>query len=142
MLEAIVKCFEDNYDDIMLGKLEDEIIDISDAKDIRKAYKKLQYRVFDDKSILKKEIAGWEAIYGLLEIFVKASRSDSFQASGNNLEARLYKTISSSHKKVFEDIENYSNSEYKKLQLIVDFISGMTDTYAITLFQELKGIKI
>ena len=142
MLEAIVKSFEDNYDDIMQGKLEDEIIDISDAKDIRKAYKKLQYKVFDDKSILKKEIAGWEAIYGLLDIFVKASRSDSFQANGNNLEARMYKIISSSHRKVYEDIEKYSNSEYKKLQLIVDFISGMTDTYAITLFQELKGIKI
>ena len=142
MLEAIVKCFEDNYDDIMQGKLEDEIIDISEAKDIRKAYKKLQYKVFDDKSILKKEIAGWEAIYGLLNIFVKATRNDSFKANGNNLEARLYKIISSSHKKVFEEIESYSNSEYKKLQLIVDFISGMTDTYAITLFQELKGIKI
>tara|TARA_R110000751_G_scaffold126574_4_gene228511 strand:+ start:15846 stop:17213 length:1368 start_codon:yes stop_codon:yes gene_type:complete len=142
MLESIVKCFEDNYDDIMQGKLENEIIDISEAKDIRQAYKKLQYKVFDDKSILKKEIAGWEAIYGLLDIFVKASRSDSFQANGNNLEARLYKIISSSHKKVYEDIENYSNAEYKKLQLIVDFISGMTDTYAIRLFQELKGIKI
>ncbi|WP_299765480.1 dGTP triphosphohydrolase [uncultured Dokdonia sp.] len=142
MIEGIVKCFKDNYDDIMQGKLEDEIIDISEAKDIRRAYKKLQYKVFDDKSILKKEIAGWEAIYGLLDIFVKASRSDSFQANGNNLEARLYKIISSSHKKVYEDIENYSNTEYKKLQLIVDFISGMTDTYAIRLFQELKGIKI
>ena len=142
MIENIVKSFKENYDDIMVGKLENEIINISDAKDIRTAYKKLQYKVFDNKSILKKEIAGWEAIYGLLEIFVKASRSDSFKAGGNNLEARLYKIISSSHKKVYEDIENYSSSEYKKLQLIVDFISGMTDTYAITLFQELKGIKI
>ena len=118
MLESIVKCFGDNYEDIMQGKLENEIIDISEAKDIRKAYKNLQYKVFDDKSILKKEIAGWEAIYGLLEIFVKASRSDSFKSNGNNLEARLYKIISSSHKKVFEEIEKYSNSEYKKLQLI------------------------
>ncbi|NDV45232.1 hypothetical protein GTK07_18055 [Muricauda sp. 40Bstr401] len=109
---------------------------------IRKAYKKLQYIVFDDKSILKKEIAGWEAIYGLLEIFVKASKSDSFIASGNNLESRLYKIISTSHRKVFEDIEKYKNDEYKTLQLIVDFISGMTDRYAIRLFQELKGIKI
>ena len=45
-------------------------------------------------------------------------------------------------RKVFEDIEKYSNDEYKTLQLIVDFISGMTDRYAIRLFQELKGIKI
>ncbi|WP_051080722.1 hypothetical protein [Psychroflexus tropicus] len=142
MLESIVKSFEENYEIIMEGKLEDEIIDISDANDIRKAYKNLQYIVFDDKSILKKEIAGWEAIYGLLEIFVTASQSESFKSAGNNLEARLYKIISTSHRKVYEDVEKYSNSEYKKLQLIVDFVSGMTDRYAIRLFQQLKGIKI
>jgi dGTPase len=142
MIGSIVKSFEEHYDDIMQGKLENEIIDISAAKDIRKAYKNLQYIVFDDKSILKKEIAGWEAIYGLLDIFVEASKSKSFIVTGNNLESRLYKIISTSHRKVFEDIEKYSNDEYKTLQLIVDFISGMTDRYAIRLFQELKGIKI
>ncbi|SFC66067.1 dGTPase [Flagellimonas taeanensis] len=142
MIESIVKSFEENYEEIMEGKLENEVIDISDAKDIRIAYKNLQYKVFDDKSILKKEIAGWEAIYGLLEIFVSASQSESFQSAGNNLESRLYKIISTSHRKVYEDVEKYPNSEYKKLQLIVDFVSGMTDRYAIRLFQQLKGIKI
>ncbi|MGI9526908.1 MAG: dGTP triphosphohydrolase [Weeksellaceae bacterium] len=142
MIENIVKSFDENYDEIMEGTLEDEIIDISGAKDIREAYKSLQRIVFDDKTILKKEIAGWEAIYGLLEIFVHASQSESFKSSGNNLEARIYKIISTNHRKVYEEIENYPNSEYKKLQLIVDFISGMTDRYAIRLFQQLKGIKI
>ncbi|WP_374117533.1 hypothetical protein, partial [uncultured Chryseobacterium sp.] len=33
-------------------------------------------------------------------------------------------------------------NEYKKFQLVVDFVSGMTDSYAINLFQELKGIKL
>lgn len=142
MIDGIVKSFNDEYENIMEGKLENEIIDISSAKDIRKAYKNLQYIIFDDRSILKKEVAGWEAIYGLLEIFVEASKSKLFNPTGNNRESRLYKIISSSHKKVFEDVEAYPNDEYKKLQLIVDFISGMTDRYAIRLFQELKGIKI
>ena len=52
----------------MNGRLESEIIDVSEASDIRNAYKKLQIKVFDDKNIVKKEIAGWEAIYGLLKI--------------------------------------------------------------------------
>lgn len=142
MIENIIKSFEEKYDKIMTGCLEDEIIDVSDATDIRKAYKKLQYIVFDDKNIVKKEIAGWEAIYGLLKIFVKASHSKAFKAEGNTYESRLYKMISLSHRSVFEKIEKYENPQYKKLQLIVDFISGMTDTYAINLYQELKGIKL
>jgi dGTPase len=142
MIENIIKSFEDKYNEIMTGTLEHEIIDISDAADIRRAYKKLQYIVFDDKNIVKKEIAGWEAIYGLLTIFVKASHSKDFRAEGNTYESRLYKMISLSHRTVYEEIEKYENPQYKRLQLIVDFISGMTDTYAITLYQELKGIKL
>jgi deoxyguanosinetriphosphate triphosphohydrolase, putative len=142
MIQEVINSFKENYEDIMNGDLQNEIIDISKAKDIRSSYKKLQGLVFNDKSILKKEIAGWEAIYGLLNIFIKASKSGNFKAEGNNYEARLYNIISSSHRKVYESIEKYSNQEYKKLQLIVDFISGMTDSYAINLYQELKGIKL
>lgn len=142
MIEEIINSFVDKYDEIMNGELEEEIIEISKASDIRKAYKKLQYKVFDDKNIVKKEIAGWEAIYGLLKIFTKASQSPNFKSEGNTYESRLYKMISSSHRIVFEEIETYKNEEYKKLQLIVDFISGMTDSYAINLYQELKGIKL
>ena len=142
MIQEVINAFKDNYEEIMTGDLQNEIIDVSNAKDIRQSYKKLQGIVFDDKSIVKKEIAGWEAIYGLLNIFVKASKSDKFKSGGNNYESRLYKIISSSHRKVYETIEKYPNQEYKKLQLIVDFISGMTDSYAINLFQELKGIKL
>lgn len=142
MIEGIVEEFENSYEKIMTGTFENEIIDASKAADIRKAYKKLQYIVFDDKSILKKEIAGWEAIYGLLEIFVEAAKSTAFTEGENNRESRLFKIISSSHRKVFKEFEHYKNDEYKKLQLIVDFVTGMTDSYAISLFQELKGIKI
>jgi dGTPase len=78
MISSIIETFEKNYDLIMNGDLEKEIIDASDAEDIRAAYKQLQYIVFDDKNIVKKEIAGWEAIYGLLKILVKASQSPNF----------------------------------------------------------------
>lgn len=142
MISNIIETFKDKYDLIMTGNLESEIIDVSDAADIRAAYKKLQYKVFDDKNIVKKEIAGWEAIYGLLKIMVKASRSSRFKAEGNTYEARIYKLISSSHRFVYEKVEDYENEEYKKLQMIIDFVTGMTDTYAINLYQELKGIKL
>lgn len=142
MIKNIILAFEKFYDQIMIGNLEDEIINISEASDIRKAYKVLQYLVFDDKNILKKEIAGWEAIYGLLKIMVKASTSENFKTEGNTYESRIYKLISSSHRFVYEKVENYDNDEYKKLQMIIDFITGMTDTYAINLYQELKGIKL
>lgn len=142
MIEGVVNAFDVYYEKIMNGILEKEIIDVSNAADVRKAYKKLQSRVFSDKSIIKKEIAGWEAIYGLLKIFCEEAKSPNFTISGNTRENRFYSIIASSHRKVFEEIEQYKNEEYKKLQLVVDFITGMTDSYAISLYQELSGIKV
>lgn len=143
MISSTIETFISNYDIIMRGELEDELIMISSAKDVRTAYKKIQSQIFMYKSILKKEIAGREAITGLLKIFVNAALSDNFRADGGNtLECRLYNLISASYRVVNEKYEHYTNTLYCKLRLVVDFIAGMTDSYAIDLYQELMGIKL
>ena len=142
MIEAVLDTFKDKYDLIMNGELEDEIIMMSTAKDIRQAYKKLTVIIFNSKTILKKELAGWEAIKGLSDIFVSAAESPNFKSSGNCYESRLYNIISLNYRTIYERYPAYENNAYCRLRLIVDFISGMTDRHAITLFQELKGIKL
>jgi dGTPase len=144
MIKEIISSFQENYDLIMGGNLEKEIIEISKASDIRKAFKELQYIVFDNKKIMQAELAGWEAIYGLLGIFIPAILNEKFNPSENSRESRLYKNISSSYRYYYENFSTkyHSNDIYNRIQLVVDFISGMTDSYAISLFQKLKGIKI
>lgn len=142
MIEAIIETFEEKYELIMAGELEDEIIKISKAKDIRLAYKKLTNKIFKSKTILKKELAGWEAIHGLLEIFVCAAESPEFKSDGNNYYSRLYNIISPNYRLIYEKYSKYNCDFYNRLRLVVDFISGMTDRHAIALYQELKGIKL
>lgn len=142
MISAIIDCFRDNYSDIMEGKFEHELLEKSQASDIRGAFKELQSIIFSSKSVLKKELAGWEAVNGLLEIFVKASSSENFKSGGNTYESRLYNIISTNYRRIYESKETYKNEKYKRIQLVVDFISGMTDRFAIDLYQELKGIKL
>ncbi len=142
MISAIIDSFKTNYSSIMEGKLEDELLEVSSASDIRKSFKKLQGIIFSSKSVLKKELAGWEAVYGLLDIFVRASNKDSFKSEGNTYDSRLYNIISTNYRKIYESLEKYPNEKYKRIQLVVDYISGMTDRFAIDLYQELKGIKL
>lgn len=141
MIEGVIDCFKENYQLIMNGEFEFELLEKSKYWDIRKAYKELQYIVFDNKKIIQTELAGGEIINGLLEIFVNGSESPDFKKSGNTKSARLYKTISSNYRFMYENF-GYSNKEYNRLQLIVDFISGMTDSYALNLFRKLKGIRL
>lgn len=145
MIEAAINEFLNNHDDILDGKYSKELISNSSAKNIRAAYKQLGYLVFAQKKIVQAELAGWEIISGLLEIFVEASKSENFKSSGNNVESRLYNMISSSFRYMYEtypSIYPNTNLEYKKILLITDFISGMTDSYALNYYQKLKGIKI
>ena len=142
MISAVIDCFTDNYASVMEGKLENELLEVSSAADIRSAFKTLQGIIFSSKSVLKKELAGWEAVNGLLDIFVKASASENFKANGNTYESRLYNIISTNYRSIYENKETYKNEKYKRIQLVVDFISGMTDRFAIDLYQELKGIKL
>lgn len=144
MIGEVIEAFKANYSKIMNGDLHQEIIDISEASDIRKAFKQLQYIVFDNKKIMQTELAGWEVIYGLLDTFIPAILSKRCDGKSNNYENRLYKNISSSLRYSYEKYskEDNTNDVYNRIQLVVDFISGMTDSYALTLFQTIKGIRL
>ncbi len=144
MIGAVIDCFKKNYDSIMDGSFPYELILESSSSNIRKSYKKLQTIIFDNKKIMQTEIAGWEVLYGLLDIFIPVAKSPNFKAQGNNKEARLYKLISSSFRFIYENYSNESNTSelYKKFQLVLDFVAGMTDSFALDLYQKLKGIKL
>lgn len=144
MIEGVIDAFtsDEYYEQIMNGDLNEELIMISKGADVRRAYKKLQYKIFDSKGIQIKELGGWQSITGLLSIYVPAAESDDFKCDGNTFAGRLYKIMSSSHRKVYENVEDYKNLAYTRLRLIVDYIAGMTDRYAVDLYQELKGIKL
>ena len=141
MIECVINSFKQNYEEIMNGEFEEELLESSQASDIRESFKKLQYKVFDNKKIIHTELAGGEIITGLLNIFMEAAESNSFNLQENDRNGRLFKSISSSYRYVYENY-GYPNEEYRRIQLIVDFISGMTDTYALNLYRKLKGIRL
>lgn len=106
MIEGVIDAFtsDEYYEQIMNGDLNEELIMISKGADVRRAYKQLQYKIFDIKGIQIKELGGWQSITGLLSIYVPAAESDDFKSDGNTFAGRLYKIMSSSHRKVYENV--------------------------------------
>lgn len=51
-----------------------------------------------------------------------------------------YGRISENYRRIFEDENNDLPQRYKEAQLLSDAISGMTDSYVITLHDELKSL--
>lgn len=144
MIPAVVEEFLNNQISILRGDYTSELIDSSSAKLIRKSFKTMSYVVFDHPVIIEREIASYKIIHGLLEEFCQAAESENFSKNGKSqsLENKLYKSISSNYRFIFETYPGKANSMYLKYQLINDYISGMTDSFAMKLYQKFKGIRL
>lgn len=147
------KSFLNHYDEIMQGKkaytwelLDDERCLTDSLGEITKKY------CLASNSVLSLEVIGHNVINSLLDIFVGnlCSKDAKSTISGyKEYDAKLYHMISSNYKYILrkecrdmrDDVLIKDIPLYNKLHLIVDYISGMTDSYAVNIYQQLLGVK-
>ena len=84
-------------------------------------------RIYRSRDVLDIELAGFHVISTLLELMVDAVCSPEKAYS-----QLLINRVSSQY-----DIN--SDTLYGKLQAVLDYISGMTDVYALDLYRKIKG---
>jgi len=137
LISCVTETFKENYEDIMNGTYEKELLLDSAAKELRIKLKKITIdKIFNSKEIVNNELAGEKVIKELLDLFTNAVIYD--REDGKN--RRLYKLISKNYRDLYENKVN--TTIYDDIQLVVDFISGMTDSYALDLYKHLQGILI
>jgi dGTPase len=93
--------------------------------------KEISYsHVYNHRSVVEIEIAGYKIIGTLLEEFVGAimNPKDLYSKKILSLLPEQYKI--------------QSDSVYLKIQSIVDFVAGMTDVFALDLYRKIKGISL
>jgi len=86
--------------------------------------------IYNHRTVVEIELAGFKILTTLLEIFTNALLNPS-----SDYSRKLLTRIPEQY-----DLDN--ESLYLNLLSIVDFVSGMTDTYALELYQNLTGISI
>ena len=122
--------------------------------------------IYNDEGILKNELAGHRVISYLLDQFVNAVLSldftiidGDFRLSGGDKcllkQEKIFKLISPNFVEVFRDevtrkdtfpyskrplSVNSFEHVYHRLKLVVDYISGMTDSYALETYKILQGM--
>jgi dGTPase len=131
LIELCTEIFWQNREHILAGLYEKSLIDdLSDtALQAMKELKTISVnKIYNDRSVVEIEIAGYKVLGGLLEEFVWAIlQQDSHYVK------KLLKLLPQQFIYQGED-------PYKKIQAVVDFISGMTDLYAVELYRKIKGI--
>lgn len=140
MIKAVIDRFRLVHDEILNGTYSKEILMDSDVRCIRDAFKSLSKIVFSDSKVIQAEVAGNEILTQILSRFANAVNSKDFQKNGKDLDGRLFNMISSSLRYIYYKYPANASNEYLKFQLIVDFVSGMTDTYALNFYKKLVGL--
>lgn len=107
--------------------------------------------IYNYRNILESELTGYKVIHSLLSVFVDAILKLKFQNGRVIYDANLkkqkkvYDLISPNYIKQFElNTAKYDSNSiyhiYYRLKLVIDYICGMTDSYALNLYQIINGI--
>lgn len=119
--------------DIIEGKHSEPLFDLiaNDCDAVQEIADFSFEHIYNDRSVVEIENAGYNVMYELLNHFVFPILKDKKEKSDKKairLIPRQYQTE--------------SESNYDKVMGIVDYLSGMTDIYATELYRKIKGIDI
>jgi len=87
--------------------------------------------IYNAKAVNEVELAGYNVLGGLLEAFIPAILEPGNAPYRQKLNALLP-----------DQFRTDSTNPYNQILAVVDYVSGMTDTYALELFRRIKGIDL
>ena len=137
MIRDVVETFCDNIESIVNGDFKQDLLSASASATIREVFKVLGDINFSHKSVLKRELLGDTVITYLLNILTDAVFSHSPDEKETSKNNKIISLICS--KKKDAEILKSTGNTYEKFQKIVDYVSGMTDSFALRLYQEFTG---
>ncbi len=138
LVKLVADAFMDNEKEILAGNFNKELVTVIAKSG---ALKKIEHtsirKIYRHRSVVEREAAGYEVLGGLLDTFISAYN----QYSVSQLSPKNRAIINLIPKRFF--FEEKNNSElYQRLLRIIDFVSGMTDSYAVSIYRKIKGISL
>lgn len=133
LVDECSNLFIENEEKILAGKFEGELIDrISPlpAKAYQDCSKMAYARIYRSSDVLDVELAGYQIISTLLDkLLYSVFRPDE-----------AYSQLFLNRVPMQYDMN--AASDYEKIQAVLDYISGMTDVYALDLYRKINGMSL
>jgi deoxyguanosinetriphosphate triphosphohydrolase, putative len=160
LVDLAIKNFLKNHEAIDKGEYQDELINIDknmvveDLKSITKKY------IFPNRDIISLELTGNSVISGIFDIYFNLVFNDNenlrkrakLMISRAILEANTREYVDEYNKdkavdkkKQYFDINTFDIGDLPievRLRIIRDFVSGMTDKFALTHFKKISGQQV
>ena len=150
MVKAATDTFVKYERDFMVGKVDIPLLKRSPAESLRKTLKDFSFKhAYTHRTVLEIELKGYNVMRGLMDFLWAAivDREDVAKPESKRQQPFtrfVYGRISENYRRVFEnpsEIDLKLPLRYRECLLLTDMISGMTDSYAVNLYEELLGLK-
>ena len=133
MVNAAANVFAARYDEIMKGTYHGKLLNemepyLGDA--LGKCEEVAVHQVYKHPSVIKIEISGYNVIGALLEEFYRAVMDPD-----SDYSQKMLSLMPLQYKLQNPD-------EYVKARSVIDFVSGMTDVYAVELYKQIRGLQL
>ena len=127
------RAFVENEQAILNGTFEGSLIDHI-APEVNAAYRHCSdvsvHRIYNSKPVLDVELSGYKIMETLMETLIEAAVSpEKFHSE------QLRKRFSNQYDINSDDFET-------RVMAVIDFISGMTDVFALDIYQKIQGISL
>ena len=140
LLEGAAAVFLEHEADILSGRFDRDLLDESPVATPLQAVKRVARDcIYVARPALEIETAGFEVLGGLLSLFVAAVEAGAGMRAMTTRERMLLKLLPAQ----FLGPGGLPDPDpYLRLLRLADFVTGMTDSYAVDLYRKLKGIDL
>jgi len=133
LAKECIDTFWQKQDEILSGTFQQPLIENVQPTSLAamKTIKEVSIKnIYNDRSVVEIEISGYKIIGTLLEVFVEAILNPQ-----EDISKKMHRLIPAQY-------DGQYTTTCEKVQAVVDFVSGMTDLYALDLYRKIKGINI
>jgi dGTPase len=139
LIETCTEVFLSHENEILDGKFDSALTDICKYKDSLKRISDISVqKIYRAHHVVEIEASGHQILPGLMEEFVKAGEH-LMKIKPSRKYENLKLLLPS---EVTQSIQSHPENYYLMLREIIDFISGLTDKHALSLYRKIKGISL
>ena len=142
LVDQATAVFQDHYGEIMSGRMEKSLIDhIPSAEPLNQIFHRSAEVIYTTPRVIEIVAAGFEIFSGMLDIFVGACNDIAEKGVAASPRSRkLIRLIPGMSRYIAEPL--WLQRPYVRIITVLDYLSGMSDSYAVSLYKKLKGISL
>jgi dGTPase len=141
LIEQASTIFREHEPQLLSGDFDQSLIDLAPRQEELKAILDVSIsNVYRSRNVLEIETAGFHVVAELLHLFITAVNHKHEFGDQLKKERPLSDKIVKLLPKQF--IAGAESDLYTRLLLVCEFVAGMTDSYAVSLYRRLTGVEL